>query len=707
MTETSQFIIPGSGMSLQEGYIVALASYPDVKWVVRSGWYTYGGQQFMGWYFVSITDGTIIPVSEDVLNGLTIIAYDAQSVPPQPCNQCGCNNNGQGSQSYPTPGCPWPPIPPRPPVPPIPPIPPVPPYPPHPDHGLSPQDREQLARAVITVDSEYARDQIDPKYLVNGKICRVNYTQTGPQYFVWNSQRRLWEVWQVPGLDQYLTIDQAAQIYSTQEDTTRKINDAVTEVNAHIESVDDRLDYVVSSMDRKIAGAVDDAIRDANIPQQVQDAIEDSDTIREIVQEVAAEEVPALVDTAIAQSQVIQQITDQVDQLVDDNYFKDVEVIPDLQTGDTALRFTHADGTTTDVTITDMFLSNATYDSETHILTLYVQGSSTPIEVDLGDIVAGDTSQIEVSRPITLTADIGNLKAGTEIITEGEPGPGQVLAPNLQALLEAILSTDANPVVKSRPAVSFSGFPSGSHEVGSIIPVSNARVSLSRGSYAVGSATQDGGVTSNGDWTGTGGMVISNAGAIQAFDIQIADNQTYTYTASCTGSIGNMPKTFLGNDYPDIRFAEGATYSKVSPAITGYRLMFAGGAYTDISQVPMTSSDVRGLSVNGPDTLPTLSNPFEFTCVEGHKSIIFAIRSSQVVQGGGPNCLHFEIDVMGWSQVSMPIHTEYISVPGQNAYEPVEYTLFYLVPVSALETDTNFRVYFGDEIIDEDEEVDS
>lgn len=42
--------------------VVSISIYPDTKWIAKQGWYKLGSAQKNGWYFVSITDKTILPI---------------------------------------------------------------------------------------------------------------------------------------------------------------------------------------------------------------------------------------------------------------------------------------------------------------------------------------------------------------------------------------------------------------------------------------------------------------------------------------------------------------------------------------------------------------------------------------------------------------------------------------------------------------------
>ena len=130
-------IIPVTGIKLYDGDIVVLSKYPGVKWIIHNGWYTYQESQSIGWYFCSIPQGVIIPVTDDELTHLTVISDG------------GC--------------CPQPPCPPGP----------VPPGP------IPPDLAREIDRAWISVATLIDRDNLNKRILPDGKIVRVDEVSTG------------------------------------------------------------------------------------------------------------------------------------------------------------------------------------------------------------------------------------------------------------------------------------------------------------------------------------------------------------------------------------------------------------------------------------------------------------------------------------------------------------------------------------------------
>ena len=161
-------ITTDNGIQLTDGTVVMLGRYPGVKWIVKNGWYSYQGSQYTGWYFCSIPSQTTIPILEEDLTLITVISQ------PDGCN---CN-----------PGRPMP----------YPPYPPEPPCPCPPDHNhhptLSEDDKYQIDRSFITVNTLEDRDKLTLNKIVpDGKIVRVNSVRGSIKYYSYNLENKAWD----------------------------------------------------------------------------------------------------------------------------------------------------------------------------------------------------------------------------------------------------------------------------------------------------------------------------------------------------------------------------------------------------------------------------------------------------------------------------------------------------------------------------------
>ena len=147
-------IIPGTQQKVYEGTVVVLHRLPNVKWIIHNGYYNYNGRKQKGWYFSSIPADTTMPVFNEDLVAMTIL--DDGGDTPRPPYPPGPFPPG------PFPPGPYPPgpFPPEPPAPvPIP---------------FTPQDKKQVDAAMITVPTLRERDKLGNRYLIDGKLVRVN-----------------------------------------------------------------------------------------------------------------------------------------------------------------------------------------------------------------------------------------------------------------------------------------------------------------------------------------------------------------------------------------------------------------------------------------------------------------------------------------------------------------------------------------------------
>lgn len=156
----SDQLTTSSGVTLTDGSVVMLARYPNMKWIVHKGWYTYAGNQYQGWYFSSIPAQTTLPVTDAECVGIIVVSSGSCDVPPV----------------YPYP---YPPCPPGP--------------GPGPDTPFTPREKHELERAWITVDTTEQLSALNRRLVPNGKIVRVNDKGDGnPGYFRYNQATQQW-----------------------------------------------------------------------------------------------------------------------------------------------------------------------------------------------------------------------------------------------------------------------------------------------------------------------------------------------------------------------------------------------------------------------------------------------------------------------------------------------------------------------------------
>lgn len=174
------FLVTDTGVIINDGSVVILSQYPNVKWLIKNGWYTYKGKQYNGWYFSSIPANNTMPVDTSDLSGITLVSGPNCCPPP--------------------PG----------------------PVPPGPGPGPSEERfthemRNQLERAWITVDTIEQRDRLNIRLVPDGKVVKVNDVGGSVKYYSYDQSLSTW-VEEVFGLD---------GLFVKKEDLENEVNDLV------------------------------------------------------------------------------------------------------------------------------------------------------------------------------------------------------------------------------------------------------------------------------------------------------------------------------------------------------------------------------------------------------------------------------------------------------------------------------------------------
>lgn len=143
-------MIPGTNIRIYDSDIVKISNKPRIKWVVHTGWYIYQGVQNFGWYFVSIKNGEILPVSVVDLTLVSLVTTKTQ----------GSNKYDGKVVNYTRP--------------------------------FTLADADVLNRTFITVDTIQQRDNLDQTKLVEGRLVRVNDVGGVVVYYSWDSANSSW-----------------------------------------------------------------------------------------------------------------------------------------------------------------------------------------------------------------------------------------------------------------------------------------------------------------------------------------------------------------------------------------------------------------------------------------------------------------------------------------------------------------------------------
>lgn len=247
--------VPNSDLKLVDGTVVMLYRLPGLKWVLHNGWYNYNGKQYRGWYFSSIPSQTILPVSNEDLRMITVVADDTELTPPCP---------------------PGPPFPPGPyPGPPSPIFPPVPPDPDIPRPAFFSKDLEkQLLSAFITVSNPTKLDELDTSRIPSGKIVRVN---SEDKYYIWSQDNETWsELEFATGEAIEEAIEEALNPVVESLEQTRIELDTVRESVGEVKRAVDDVEEDLATLQSEFDAVTSDLEHRADILDQKTDALQES-----------------------------------------------------------------------------------------------------------------------------------------------------------------------------------------------------------------------------------------------------------------------------------------------------------------------------------------------------------------------------------------------------------------------------------------------
>lgn len=149
MFTLSSIKIPGTCETLTEGSVVKLARFPDTKWTVHEGWYTYMEESRKGWYLSSIPAQNILPLTETDLYMIIPVSVDS----------CDCNHHHHH-------------------------------HPGIPDVEMEKMDlKKDVERAWMTVNTERDLHILEFRNLPDGKVVKVQ--KTG-KYYAWDRENETW-----------------------------------------------------------------------------------------------------------------------------------------------------------------------------------------------------------------------------------------------------------------------------------------------------------------------------------------------------------------------------------------------------------------------------------------------------------------------------------------------------------------------------------
>ena len=283
------------------------------------------------------------------------------------------------------------------------------------------------------------------------------------------------------------------------------------------------------------------------------------------------------------------------------------------------------------------------------------------------------------ANDLTYTASIGVLSVPSS-------GSGTIAAAgkNVKDVFASILAKEKNPTA-TQPAVTVTCEQLGAYEVGTSVTPSYS-ASLSAGSYTYGPAT---GITATG-WSVSNGTATKSE-ATGSFDaLTVADNTSYSITATATHGEGASPVTNLGNEYAAGKIAAGSksgtAYKNASnksvTKITGYRNSFYGTL--EAKDGELNSALVRGLGKS--NKALAAGNSFNVSIPVGAIRVVFAypatLRDVNSVQ-----------DVNGMNaEIKSAFTKSVVSVEGANGYDAIDYKVYVMDMAKANDAANTYKV---------------
>ena len=349
------------------------------------------------------------------------------------------------------------------------------------------------------------------------------------------------------------------------------------------------------------------------------------------------------------------------------------------------------------------------------IVRRYISGNSGPIsytsyvydkDIDTGWVATDgnySASNVFLKNKITLAGDftsIGNYQKGKTF----EAGT------SMESILSGMMQQELYPNANDKPnaSITVSG---GNGEVGSEYTVPTATLKITDvGSYpyaptATGITFEVGKVMlaegadpdkATNTKTNDAVMTTNSTITLKASGDKALYSDTatkYTFSGKGTYTDGVVPKTNLGNDYPDAQIKSGdVTIDDATATFTGWRYIFGGGTTAET----IDSTAIRALTKlkKTSDSVPTTSGGkgFVFSGKKGATKVIFAYPSSWTTKTP-----KFEIFTMAWGATEGFEKTT-VSVAdyrgGTNGLK--EYTVYTYTPATPLAADnTDYCVYFA------------
>ena len=286
------------------------------------------------------------------------------------------------------------------------------------------------------------------------------------------------------------------------------------------------------------------------------------------------------------------------------------------------------------------------------------------------DLVIYDADNVMFKSDLTITADVGVHTVGSSgsktLATTGK---------SVKQVMDMLFAEEKNPSV-TQPSVNLTSSSMGAKEVGTMV-TPNYNASLNPGSYQYGPATE----VSATSWNITDTNSNSSANNNGTFtEFQVVDGTNYSISATAQHTEGTIPKTNLGNEYPQGKIAAG-NKSANRGSITGYRNSFYG---TFTNKDEMTSATIRTLGKSN----RALSNgaTFNISIPVGALRVAIAYPATlrpltSVLDSNGLN-----------AQIVGSFKGTTIDVEGANGYDAISYKVYYLDYAVPNDTANTYKV---------------
>lgn len=330
---------------------------------------------------------------------------------------------------------------------------------------------------------------------------------------------------------------------------------------------------------------------------------------------------------------------------------------PEMGSG-TVIEFTAKDGSKKEVTIADIFLASASYDSTTHILTLTLNDTAgSKVEVNLEDLIGNSLSDVKVGEDEAFTVELGangtlgGFKTGDSISKDM----------TVENIVKKLLMKQVPPTYTA-PAASItnnSGSSAGSYEIGTTV---TPKVK------AVFTKNDAGDLTSvqfkkNGANVGTAGTEL--AYSEDAFVLSATTN----YSATISYGEGQIKNDNLGQPYPTGHITAGSKTTG-NYTFTPYRQGYFIG--TTNNTAALTSDTVRALAMK--KNAAYAAGTVKLTVPVGAQRVIIACPATNKGMTKVLNESALNADVTSTFTKST------IDVEGAAGYEAISYNVWTFIP---------------------------